>query len=145
MNTCIRFVSVLFWKRDHMWKHYLPVTNRGVGKGGSVCHGTDSFMTWRKHCKKRKRKHGFWKNQTRRVTCNSDTDWSINQHLNLHLKMQHAWHTLGSPCAHPQPPLLRLTRPSLLACGRKWCSVLDSSSIDTTTYLPTQDWILRSN
>lgn len=36
MNTCIRFVSVLFWKRDHMWKHYLPV-NKSRGRKGRQC------------------------------------------------------------------------------------------------------------
>lgn len=33
----MRFVSVLFGKIDHTWKHYLPDSIVTGGKGGSVC------------------------------------------------------------------------------------------------------------
>lgn len=124
MNTCLRFVSVLFWTIDHMRQLYLSDSNWRAGRGGGVCC---VFILW----------------LTRQPLGRKGIKASAK--LSSDGCERHR-HTLASPflLLPTTTPVVRLTVTSLLACGSKWCHVLNSSCIDTLTYLPTRDWTKTS-
>lgn len=121
MNICIRSVCVLFWKMGHMWKHYLLVTNWGVGREAVCVRLWTSGLTGSTCCK---HKPCTLEKPKRDVSLSTWTqiEWSINRHGNLNLIIQHAWHTLGGPCTSSLPPLMDL--PDLVFWHVLECNVL---------------------
>lgn len=108
--------------KAHMWKHYLLLTNWRVGRE-AVCVML-RINVWVEECIEIRRTCCTKKLWTLEKTAfNLNTNWSISQYGNLHLIIEHAWHTLGGPCTRSSvPPFLDL--PDLVFWHVVECNVL---------------------
>lgn len=116
MKICTRSVCVQFLKA-HVWKHYLLLTNRRVGREAVCVMLQINCFNWRTRCTQTNALY-YETVDSCKTTFILDTNWTIN----LHLVIQHAWHTLGGPCTCSLPPFLDL--PDLVFWHVVECNVL---------------------
>lgn len=140
INICIRPVPVLFWKISHALKTLFVDSKLRSRKGSGVCHAVCGPTSELKDVLQEQ----SVKTKRDRVSFSTRTQTSVKVIVTVCTSQFNMLDThRGS--SHPlSATLVRLTRPCLLACGRMYCSVLDSSCVDASTYLPTQGWIPQS-